>query len=214
MCGEREIDGLTSCLTDTFAFFEKEHLGVKVYATLQAIENIFSTYPLLIPGVSRSREPTPQGCRSSIRGCESPEHASFCRAPIFHPTRSRSAVRDPGGDFEHLPDAGSADVPESRAGSKCGKPGRLSSLQSLPGSRARPHSEDPCRQLPVERDRPVPLQPPVTDRHNATRVLFVIDRRLSASQGRSQLPQLLFSESCRIGESHRSGSGRHRRILL
>jgi ABC-type glycerol-3-phosphate transport system substrate-binding protein len=43
--GEQEFAGLTGWLNDTIAIFEKEHPGVKVEATLQATENVFSDFP-------------------------------------------------------------------------------------------------------------------------------------------------------------------------
>lgn len=43
--GEQELAGLTKWLNDTIAIFEKEHPGVKIEATLQATENVFSDFP-------------------------------------------------------------------------------------------------------------------------------------------------------------------------
>ncbi len=43
--GEQEFTGLTGWLEDTIAAFEKEHPDVKVEATLQATENVFSDFP-------------------------------------------------------------------------------------------------------------------------------------------------------------------------
>jgi raffinose/stachyose/melibiose transport system substrate-binding protein len=43
--GEQEFTGLTGWLNDTIAIFEKEHPDVKVEATLQATENVFSDFP-------------------------------------------------------------------------------------------------------------------------------------------------------------------------
>jgi len=43
--GEQEFTGLTGWLEDTIKIFEKEHPDVKVEATLQATENVFSDFP-------------------------------------------------------------------------------------------------------------------------------------------------------------------------
>jgi ABC-type glycerol-3-phosphate transport system substrate-binding protein len=43
--GEQEFAGLTGWLNDTIAIYEKEHPDVKVEATLQATENVFSDFP-------------------------------------------------------------------------------------------------------------------------------------------------------------------------
>jgi ABC-type glycerol-3-phosphate transport system substrate-binding protein len=43
--GEQEFPGLQGWVDDTIAVFEKEHPNVKVSATLQATENVFSDFP-------------------------------------------------------------------------------------------------------------------------------------------------------------------------
>ena len=43
--GEQEFEGLTGWLDDTIAIFEDENPNVKVEATLQATENVFSDFP-------------------------------------------------------------------------------------------------------------------------------------------------------------------------
>ncbi len=43
--GEQEFTGLTGWLNDTIAIYEKEHPDIKVEATLQATENVFSDFP-------------------------------------------------------------------------------------------------------------------------------------------------------------------------
>jgi raffinose/stachyose/melibiose transport system substrate-binding protein len=43
--GEQEFTGLTGWLDDTIAIYEKEHPDIKIEATLQATENVFSDFP-------------------------------------------------------------------------------------------------------------------------------------------------------------------------